>query len=252
MNRLLASALLFFVTPAAFTAQQADPAIVEQAVNAPERSAEDRARDASDKPVEVLTFFGVRPGMHVADIMSGGGYYAEILSRIVGPTGEVIAQNNQPYLRYAGKEADKRFADGALKNVHRLNSELESMGLGKNTLDIVLFVMSFHDAYWVGEDWPKVDTDKFMKQLVAAVKPGGIVAVVDHVAAPGTPISAIDELHRIDPEFVKAEFKRYGFMFDGESDVLRNPADDHTKLIFDQSVRHKTDRIVFRFKKPQK
>lgn len=228
----------------------ANSAAIEQAVKAPDRSAEDRERDVAEKPVEVLAFFGARPGMRVADVMSGGGYYSEILSRLVGPQGEVIAQNNKPYLAYAGEAADKRFAGGKFANVRRVDSELEDMGLGNDSLDMILLVMAYHDAYWVGKDWPKVDTDKFMAQLFAAVKPGGVVAVVDHVAAPGTGISVIDALHRIDPEFVKAEFNRAGFVFDGESDLLRNPADDHTKLVFDESVRRKTDRFIYRFRKP--
>lgn len=57
-------------------------------------------------------------------------------------------------------------------------------------------------------------------------------------------------MHRIDPETVKADFKRAGFVLDGESPLLRNPADDHTKNVFDAAVKGKTDRFVFRFKKP--
>ena len=248
MKNLLAGILLTLLAPTLNA--DSDRAAIEQAVNAPERSAEDRARDAAEKPVEVLAFFGLRPGMRVADVMSGGGYYSEILSRVVGPGGEVIAQNNAPYVAYAGEEPDQRFGGGRFSNVRRVKSELEDMGFGENTLDLALFVISWHDAYWIGKDWPKVDTDKFMANLFAAVKPGGIVAVVDHVAAPGAGISVIDALHRIDPDFVRAEFKRAGFVFDGESDLLRNAADDHTKEVFDKSIRRKTDRFVFRFRKP--
>ena len=248
MKNLLAGILLTLLAPTLHA--DSDRAAIEQAVNAPERSAQDRERDATEKPVDVLAFFGLRPGMRVADVMSGGGYYSDILSRVVGTEGEVIAQNNKPYLDYAGEEADKRFGGGTFTNVRRVTSELEDMGFGENALDLALFVISWHDAYWIGKDWPKVDTDKFMANLFAAVKPGGIVAVVDHVAAPGTGISVIDALHRIDPDFVCAEFKRAGFVFDGESDLLRNPADDHSKEVFDESVKRKTDRIVYKFRKP--
>ncbi|MBI1731241.1 MAG: class I SAM-dependent methyltransferase [Gammaproteobacteria bacterium] len=243
---LVVSLLLALAGPAPAAG---DRAAIAQAVAAPDRSAADRERDAAEKPVEVLGFFGVQPGMQIADVMSGGGYYSEILARTVGPTGTVIAQNNAPYVAYAGKEANRRFAGGRLANVRRVNSELEDMKLGEGTLDLILLVMAYHDAYWIGEDWPTVDTDKFMAQLYAALKPGGIVAVVDHIAPAGSGITLIDKLHRIDPEFVRAEFQRFGFVFDGESDLLRNPADEHTKEVFDESIRRKTDRFVYRFRK---
>ena len=249
MRNALSLILLSLLSPA--ISADADRAAIEKAVSAPERSSEDRTRDATEKPVEVLAFFGVRPGMQVADIMSAGGYYTEILSRVVGAGGEVIAQNNQPYLDYAKESAEKRYAAGTLKNVRRLNTELEDMGLGDGTLDFALFVKCWHDAYWINEkEWPRVDTDKFMANLLAALKPDGVVGVVDHVAPVGTPVAAIDALHRIDPEFIKAEFKRAGFVFDGESDLLRNPADDYTKSVFDESVKGKTDRVVYKFRKP--
>lgn len=248
MFRSCLAALLFAVTVPATAADTA--ALIWEVLAAPDRPAEDRERDPAEKPVEVLTFFGLQPGMAVADVMSGGGYYAEILSRVVGPRGKVIAHNNAAYFGYAGRDANKRFVGREFPNVLRMTTELDDMGLGNGELDMILMVMSYHDAYWIGEEWPEVNTDLFMKQLFAALKPGGIVAVVDHHAAPGTGISVIDKLHRIDAEFVKAEFAGYGFTLEGESDLLRNPADDHTKVVFDDSVRRKTDRFIFRFRKP--
>jgi predicted methyltransferase len=83
------------------------------------------------------------------------------------------------------------------------------------------------------------------------VKPGGIVGVVDHVAAAGGDTrQVVDKLHRIDPAVIRADFEQAGFVLDGESDLLRNSGDDHSKLVFDPSVRGKTDRVVYRFRKP--
>jgi predicted methyltransferase len=246
LRSAVATLLLALALPAAADIRAA----IEAALAAPDRPPEDRERDLAEKPVETLTFLGLKPGMHVADVMSGGGYYSEILARAVGPQGSVIAHNNNAYFSYAGRDANRRFVGRAFPNVNRLRTELEDMELGNRTLDMILMVMSYHDAYWVGEEWPKVDTDLFMKQLFAALKPGGIVAVVDHHAPAGAGISLIDKLHRIDAEFVKAEFARYGFVFDGESELLRNPADDRTKVVFDESVRRRTDRFVFRFRRP--
>lgn len=244
---LLVLALATFATPA--MADAAADAIAA-AVAAPERSAEDRERDAAEKPMEVLTFFGVRPGMRVADIMTGGGYYAEILARVVGPATEVIALNNAPYTNYAGEALDQRLEGGRLPNVRVVKADLEDMGLGSNTLDMVLMVMSYHDIHWESDDWPRVDTAKFFDQLYSAVRPGGIVAIVDHHAAPGTGTSMIDALHRIDSEFARRDFEGHGFVLEAESDLLRNPADDHTLGVFDDAIRHHTDRFIYRFRKP--
>ena len=58
-------------------------------------------------------------------------------------------------------------------------------------------------------------------------------------------------VHRIDPAVVKQEVEAAGFKFDGESKVLANPADDHTKPVFDPSIRHHTDQFIYKFRKPK-
>jgi predicted methyltransferase len=64
-------------------------------------------------------------------------------------------------------------------------------------------------------------------------------------------VTVADTLHRIDPAIVKQEVAAAGFKFDGESPVLRNPADPHTALVFDPSIRGKTDQFVYKFSKPK-
>ncbi|MCJ7453535.1 MAG: hypothetical protein MUO39_13830, partial [Steroidobacteraceae bacterium] len=92
-----------------------------------------------------------------------------------------------------------------------------------------------------------------LAKLHAALKPGGVVVVEDHVANPGgDPSQVVTDLHRIDPSIVKRDFRKAGFVFEGQDDVLANPADDHTKLVFDEAVHGKTDRFLFRFRKPAK
>jgi predicted methyltransferase len=84
------------------------------------------------------------------------------------------------------------------------------------------------------------------------MKPGGVIGVIDHVANPGGDTRAtVEKLHRIDPDVIKADFQRAGFVLDGTSDLLRNPADDHSLLVFDPNIRGKTDRVVVKFKKPR-
>lgn len=244
------SLLLFMCLLPATAGAEAGLDPIKAAVAAPERSDADRKRDAIDHPVEVLAFFGLQPGMQVADLMSAGGYYTEIVARAVGPGGSVTAQNNQAYVNYAGKEAEARFAGGRLPNVRRVNTELNEMGLPEAADDMVLLIKSYHDIYWKADSWPAVDRDSFFAQIKAALKPGGIIGVVDHAAAAGSGNSAVSALHRIEEEFAKEDFVRAGFVFDGAFDVLRNPADDYSREVFDDAVRGRTDLFVFRFRKP--
>jgi predicted methyltransferase len=218
----------------------------------PHRSAADRARDARSKPLEVLGFFGVKPGARVLDLFSGGGYYSEILAGAVGRSGRVVAHNNDIYVEYAADEIAARFADGRLSGVEQLRSNPPDQKLQAEAFDLVLMVMTYHDIYYVSESdpvHPRIDRDRFFEQVHRSLKPGGVLAVVDHAAAPGTGKSAAQDLHRIDEAFAKSDIESAGFSLEAHSNVLRNPADDRTRLVFDEEIRGKTDRFVYRFVK---
>jgi predicted methyltransferase len=96
------------------------------------------------------------------------------------------------------------------------------------------------------------DMARFDKSVFDMLKPGGIFLVLDHAAANGSGVSRTNDLHRIDPASVKAEVTAAGFEFVGESKVLRNPADDHSLAIFDKSIRGRTDKFIYKFRKPMK
>ena len=227
--------------------QAADiPANIAAAVASPERSAKDRERDARDKPAELLAFAGVKPGMKVADVFGGGGYWSEIFSHAVGPSGSVTLVNNEGYANFAKDDIKARFAGGRLKEVKQLVGPTNNLGLGKEQYDLIEIFMSYHDLYWVDEKegWPKIDADNFLKQLHTALKPGGKLLIVDHAAKAGTGSSAAQDLHRIDEEFAKKDFTSHGFKLEKTWDGLRNSADDHTKQVFDPAVRGKTDRFT--------
>jgi predicted methyltransferase len=164
----------------------------------------------------------------------------------------VIAYNNPPYAKFAEKGIAARYADGRLGNVRQVTAEVDELQLAPGTLDAALFVMSFHDMYWRPADgtWNRTDPAEMLKRLQAALKPGGVVVVQDHVANPGADPRLDAELHRIDPARARRDFEQAGFVFDGSSDVLAHPADDHTKVVFDESVQGRTDQFVYRFRKP--
>ena len=236
------------------TAQDEAPAsAINASIASADRLEADRDEDAWRKPDAVLKFLEVRPGMKVVDYLAGGGYYTELLARIVGPQGEVIAFNNPPYLKYSEKRVAERYTGDRLTNVAQLTTPPEVAPFEPNSLDAALFVQSYHDLYWRTKEasWTETDPAKALAALVPALKSGAVVVVVDHIAPAGSdPLTGVDALHRIDPAIVKRDFEAAGLKFDAESPVFSNPADDHTKAVFDDSIRHKTDQFMYRFRKP--
>lgn len=254
MKRALAALILLTTSwGSAVVAAQSSKTAIEDAVARAGRSDADRQRDRTSEPVAVLSFFGLKPGMRVLDLLSGGGYYSEILSYAVGPEGEVVAHTSDIHEKYLGEEIARRYQDDRLPNIKRLISNPPDLKLPIETFDIVLMVMTYHDIYYVSESdpiHPRIERDRFFEQIRRSLKPGGTLAVVDHAARPGTGMESAQDLHRIDEEFARKDIESAGFLFDGESSVLRNPDDDRTMLVFDERIRRRTDRFVYRFVKP--
>jgi predicted methyltransferase len=218
----------------------------------PARSDSDRTRDLRDHPAEVLGLADFRPGMKIADIFGGGGYYSEILSYVVGPTGEVRLINNPAYDGYSKKSRELHLAGNRLPNVRYEVLPPEAMKLGQGTLDGALIVMSYHDLYVVDpkDNWPAIDASQFIDQIVAGLKPGGVLLIVDHDARKGSGKADTQVLHRIEEAYAIADFKAHGLQFAGSLPLLRNPADDHSLNVFDKGIRGKTDRFVHLYRKP--
>jgi len=246
---------LFVATTSAAAPAVPDPAAVaalDAAFANPGRPQADREQDARRQSQAVLGFLGVKPGMRVIDVFAAGGYNTELLARAVGVKGQVIAYNNPAYAAFAAKDIAARYADGRLGNVRQVTAEVGELELAPSSLDAALFVMSYHDAYWRPRDgsFDATDPVDLLERLFKAFKPGGVVVVQDHVANPGADPRLDAELHRIDPARVRRDFERAGFVFDGSSDVLAHPEDDHSKVVFDESVKGRTDQFVYRFRKP--
>lgn len=233
-------------TPTSDAATAARDAAIDAAIAHPDRWGEDRARDADRRPGEVLRFFDVRPGMKVAELMSGRGYYAELLSRVVGPQGLAYVQNNKFVLeKFAAAPLAERLGRGGLGNVRRVDRELHDLGLPAGELDAVLMILFYHDTYWMG-----VDRKAMLAGVFAALRPGGVFGIVDHAAAAGAGTSAVKTLHRVERGVVQAEIEAAGFVLEASSDALAHPEDDHSVNVFDPAIRGKTDRFVLRFRKP--
>lgn len=230
---------------------QANEAIAD-ALAAEDRLPEDRARDALRRPGEVLEFFGVEPGLNVLDLFSGGGYYTEIVSRVVGEEGKVLAHNNQAYLEYARDSVEQRYQPGRLGNVSQLVAEANELDFSGQSFDLALVMLTWHDFYYVDPEngWPEIDAAAMVSTLCAALKPGGVLGLTDHVAEAGSdPAQTGQQLHRIDPARITEDLEAGCFRFEGEIDVLRNPDDDRTQSMYAEGIRGKTDRIVYKFRK---
>jgi predicted methyltransferase len=248
---LFAIAIAIAVMPVA--AAQAAPADVAAAVSAPGRPAEAIALDAGRRPAEVLRFAGLRRGDRALDLFTGSGYFAEIMGRAVGPTGSVLAWEPTNFVNDRSRQGLAELR-ARTPNVAVLIAPADLVSLPQGAFDFAMINLNYHDTYWQSErfHFPRMDPAAFLRTVFQSLKPGGTILVVDHVANPGGDTRAVvDALHRIDPATIRADFQRAGFVLEAESDLLRNPADDHSKLVFDPSIRGHTDRVVMRFRRPR-
>jgi predicted methyltransferase len=242
MKTTLLSCLLLITA----LAGAAETTPIERSIASPERTAADLERDKREKPAEVLAFAGVKPGMVVADIFAAGGYYTELLAGVVGPEGKVLAVNNMPYATFAKDDIKARFTEGRLKNVERRLVEASYMNIKPASVDLVVIVMAYHDAYWIDEKegWPEINTDGFVDSIRRMLKPGGKLLIVDHNAAAGTGREVASSLHRLNEDWARKSITARGFVFEKSWDGLRNPNDQLDKMVYDAAVKGKTDRYV--------
>ena len=153
-DRLLTACLLVALGLLASVASAEAPSAPAAAVAAPDRSDADRALDAGRFPAETLAFFGIRPGMRVAELGAGGGYTTELLARVVGPTGRVYGQNPKFILeRFAEKPWSERLAKPVNARVVRVDREFDDpLPPEARDLDAVLIVLFYHDTVWLEAD----------------------------------------------------------------------------------------------------
>ena len=256
--RLTCLALVIaFALPAAASAQVSNlhsgaiSAAVQTAVNDPDRAA-DKVDDARRKVALVMMFAEVKSGQKVLELIPGSGYFTRVFSAIVGPTGHVYTVWPQEMLAHSTKGFDKFSAVAA--QPHYANISLLKQPAADLTapepVDLVFTSQNYHD--YPDKFLGNTDPELLDQKAFAALKPGGLFVVIDHVAPAGSGMQDTETLHRIDPAIVKQQVLAAGFVFDGESNALRNPADPHTATVFDKSIRGHTDQFMYRFRKPAK
>jgi predicted methyltransferase len=235
---------------AAVPANAAD--IYDAAVAHAGRSAADLKRDSLDHPADILRLSGIKPGMRVADVLAGDGYYSELASYVVGPKGKVLMINNTAFDNWSdGLQA--RLASNRLGNVEHETLDLNHMDLKAASLDAIFLIKVYHDLYWVDSEgtahWPTIDTASVLDQLAHALKPGGVLLLVDHSAKAGSGTTAASSLHRIDESYAIKDFESRGFKVVAKSDLLRRPDDARDQLSYKGPALGKTDRFVLVFRK---
>ena len=251
MRAIILSALLAISVPAAAWAEPADVAAAVAATAA--RTEANAKLDEGRKPAEVLSYLGLEKGMRVLDMFGANQYWAEIVAPAIGPDGFVVVWQPNQFLNDQRRATFAEFA-ARQRNVLLINSPFEQPSLGTNAYDFILMNLDYHDVYWQNPERKigRMEPDAWLQRLYAAAKPGAVVGIIDHIANPGGETRAVvEKLHRIDPAVVRADFQRAGFVLEGENDLLRNPADDHSINVFDDKIRGRTDRFVFKFRKPQ-
>ena len=223
--------------PGNISAAAADPARAELA-----------KQDATRHGPEIVAFADVKAGAKVIDLIPGGGYWTSLFSPAVGPKGHIYAIWPAEYVKVDDDEVGPyKTLIQKYPNVSEIEQPAAALAAPEK-VDVIFTAQNYHDYLdpFMGPTDPAV----LNKAAFAALKPGGIYLIVDHVADAGSGARDTNTLHRIDPAIVKSQVAQAGFAFVGESTLLANPADDHKLKVFDKAIRGHTDQFIYKFRKP--
>lgn len=240
-------------------AVEIDAAAVRVAMSSKDRLLDDIARDSRSKPEAVIPLLRIEPGATVVDIFGSGGYYSELLARLVGKEGEVWLHNNDGFEAWGINGLSDRFDKRDPGNIIRHTRSGINLDLGEETMDAAIIVMALHDIYVIpkrynGEEYVPVgrpaNATYFLEQIYTALKPGSRFVVVEHAGDAMMESEEVFDLHRMVESMARSEVESVGFRFVESSDALRNPHDDRSMIVFDSDIKGQTDRFVLSFEKP--
>jgi predicted methyltransferase len=217
------------------------------------RPAEDRKDDADRKPAEILAFSRIMTGDKVFEIEAGSGWFTELISRTVGPEGQVVMQSPKEFETFYKDGLAARLKDNRLPNVRYSPTLFDTLDAPDGWADVVTWYLGPHEVYFKPQNAPNGLGDPAGSYAAAfrVLKPGGYFVILDHAADAGAPTSVGNTIHRIDPAVVKAAAKAAGFVLEEESSLLAHPGDDRAKSVFDPALRRKTDQFLLRYRKPK-
>lgn len=258
-NYWMALLWLFAFPGTAAIAAEVDAARVQQAMAKEGRLAADTSRDPRSRPEAVIPLLHLNDGATVVDIFGSGGYYSELLASAIGAEGEVLLHNNDGFEAWGINGLTDRYDNRDPGNIVRHTTSGINLDLGVETLDGALIVMALHDIYvtpkrYNGEEYVPVgrpaNAQYFLEQIFQALRPGARFVVVEHAGDAAMESEAIFDLHRMSEAFARSEIESVGFRLMESSDALRNPEDDHSRIVFDSDIKGRTDRFVLSFEKP--
>lgn len=240
-------------------AAEIDAVAVHRAMSDESRLSDDIARDSRSKPEAVIPLMRIKPGATVVDIFGSGGYYSELLAKVVGENGEVWLHNNDGFEAWGINGLSDRFDQRDPGNINRHTRSGINLDLGVETMDAAIIVMALHDIYVIpkrynGEEYVAVgrpaNAKYFLEQIYQALKPGSRFVVVEHAGDATMGNEDVFDLHRMVESRARSEVQSVGFRFVESSDALRNPSDDRSMIVFDSDIKGQTDRFVLSFEKP--
>lgn len=217
---------------------------------------DDLEQDSARKPGELLAFAQIDTGDVVGDFIMGGGYVTRLLAIAVGADGKVFAFQPEEFIAFNadyGPQQDetvRRYSDneGNPVTVFPLRAPLTQPGWPE-PLDTIITVMNFHDLYL--NEFPEGTSDQAAAMLFDALRPGGTLVVVDHLAQEGAGAEAANTLHRMDADLALSTLTAAGFEMDAQTDVYAHPEDPRDANVFDESIRGRTDQFAWRLRKPE-
>ena len=216
---------------------------------------DDRVRDEARKPGELLVFAQIDKGEMVGDYIMGGGYLTRLLAVAVGSEGKVYAFQPDEFIAFRPEYATEQDAavapfandDGTPRQVLPLRGPVAAPPFPV-PLDTIITVMNLHDLYIA--QMPEGTATQAIASLYAALKPGGTLVVVDHLAAEGGGAEAADSLHRMDRALALDALTSAGFVLEEESDLYAHPDDPRTANVYDPAIQGRTDQFAWRLRKP--
>ena len=270
LQQRICLALIFLVGPSLAFADELET-LVGAALTGDHRADGNWVRNRHRHPLETLQFFGLEPSMSVVEIWPGSGWYSEILAPVLRANGKfyaagfaLSAKRPPKWRKNMQRQFQEKLAarpdvyDQVIVTVLSVPERTEIAP--PDSADLVLTFRNVHN--WMNGDYAQ----ELFVAMFRALKPGGVLGVVEHRARPGTALEAMKKTGYVTEAQVIAYAENAGFKFDGKSEVNANPKDvtDHPEGVWtlppslrlgeqDRDVYvaiGESDRMTLRFVKP--